>query len=106
MPPLLALEAWEAEELALAAEKPPERPLPLPPELLPPERPATKPPRGAEGGGTERAAVAKLRDGVAVGRALRFVRRVEEADGAFMAPTRALVTAVALELTKRRVAVS
>ena len=105
MPPLLALEACEAEELAFAAEKPllPERALLPPPEFAAPPRLKAKPDRGAEGGGTERAAVEKLRAGAVAGRALKFVRRVMDAEvGAFIAPTRALVAAVEPELTKRR----
>jgi hypothetical protein len=109
VPPLLALEACEAEELAFAAEKPllPERALLPPLELAAPPRLKAKPECGADGGGTERAAVEKLRAGAVVGRALRFVRRVVDVEaGAFIAPTRALVAAVALELTKRREAAS
>jgi hypothetical protein len=108
VPPLLALEACEAEALAFAAEKPllPERAL-LPPPELPPAPLKANPECGADGGGTERAAVEKLRAGAVVGRALRFVRRVVDVEaGAFIAPTRALVAAVALELTKRREAAS
>ena len=101
----LAEEACEAEELAFAAEKPLERPV-LPPEL--PSRPAAKPERGAEGGGTERAAIEKLRAGVAVERAPRFAVRIADvaAGAVVIVATRALVAAVAPELTKRREAAS
>lgn len=111
MPPLLleALAEEPCEAEALAAEKLPERPPLLPPPELPPARATENPPeRGAEGGATEREAAAKLRAGVAVGRALVFAtRRVDaEAGEALIAPTRALVAAVEPELTKRCAAAS
>ena len=110
MPPLLdelAAEACEADELAFAAEKPLERAV-LPPLELPPTRPNETPERGAEGGATERDAIEKLRAGVAIGRAPRFAVRVALADAgaAAIVPTRALVAAVAPELTNRREAAS
>ncbi len=120
VPPLLPLldelaeEPWEAElALALAAEKPPERELVLPPELAAPARlNAEALERDAAGGATEREAVEKLRAGAAVGRAPGFaVRnafvevgaapRAAPALAPFIAPTRALVAVGALELTKR-----
>ena len=81
MPPLLppdgAEEAREVEELALAAEKPPERELAFPPELpvaLPKAEALLE--REAAGGAIEREAVEKLRAGAAVGRAPGFVARI------------------------------
>ena len=107
-PPLDELtETRGAEELALAAGKPLERPL-LPPELDAPARLNAKPERGADGGGTERAAAEKLRAGVAVGRTPGFAERIANTEdgAAVIVATRALVAAVAPELTNRREAAS
>ena len=96
---------------ALAAEKPPERALLLPPGLPPPARPnAEAVERGAEGGAIEREGAENPRAGAAVGRAPGFVVRnaavevgaaLRALDVPAIAPTRAFVAAGPLELTKR-----